>query len=1070
MLLMNNIASNHPTISPVYTVAKCLNELIVNENLNDAFEKIVEWLPVSMGIDRCYIFRNNINSKDGIIYTNIIHWWEEGVTDKRSKDLSYLKNINTSLFPEFNTFKESGKPYSIKLSDDMSPALHQMMVQTELQSWLLVPIVSGGEFWGFIGLGTKNEPRLWNLDETEMLQSLAAAIGVDLESRKLRSLLYQQAEVYETTLSVLNELMWEIDLRSNKGKLIGHNPKLIKSNRTTFDFDKETWFAKVHPEDREKVVANFDLLLTQPHKSSDEELYRIISADENEYIWVQVRRTIIKDIDDEPAILIGSTIDVTETQKVALALEKHKEQYEFLIQNLTQVVFTIDASGQWSFLNDAWQNLTGFTVKETDGKPFVLSIAENNSDKQYRNFLNVLRGDREILETQTQLKHKNGNTIWVKMFAKAIINEFGENSGVFGSIENIQDKYSEELLLQESNEKLNTILNSSKEIILTIDLESGQIENVNQAIAILGYMPDEWIGQYYTSWTLDKRRRFHDLLKHASESSTEIRSQIISFSNKDNTEVIPFEFSTSLFTFKNKKYLLCVLRDVRERLEYEENINRISEQLSVLMNNIDDVYAIYSLKENMFEFVSDNVEGFFGCSKNVFMENGLLWKDIIHIEDEPGAEKHIEDAITNKTKTEFFYRITSPMGEQKILLEKMTVTADAEGKADKVFIVITDYTTIENAEQQMIESERKFRFISENISDFVSIHDIDGYFAYASPSAKTVLGYLPEELISKGIFDLVHPDDITKYIENILEKAVFDKQEAIIRYRMLAASQQYYWVETHAKPIIDAKGQTSSIICSTRDVTERENLMKELEEALAKEKDLNELRSRFVSMASHQFRTPLTVIQSGIEIMDMYVENLSAEKQNQFKKQFGKIQTEVNRLQDLMNDVLLLGRADAERTPFHPEKTNLVNFVSEIIEKYNNRYPDERKVILQTEGKGAIINIDHKLIGHALENIISNSYKYSSEGNIDVKILFEKEKVTISIADNGIGISEEDIKNLFHPFYRGTNTAEIEGTGLGLSISREFIHKHGGDIFVSSQLNKGTTFYVVLPVSPENTN
>jgi len=289
-----------------------------------------------------------------------------------------------------------------------------------------------------------------------------------------------------------------------------------------------------------------------------------------------------------------------------------------------------------------------------------------------------------------------------------------------------------------------------------------------------------------------------------------------------------------------------------------------------------------------------------------------------------------------------------------------------------------------------------------------------------------------------------------------------------LRYRLLAKTGKYYWVETYFKPILDAKNETTSVICSTRDVTEREQLMKELEQSLEKERELNELRSQFVSTASHQFRTPLTVIQSGVELMEIYLEDLPEQKQNPFKKQFKKIHTEVSRLQDLMNDVLLLGRADATRTPYNPEWKNLITFCDDLIEsKYNNRFPENRQVKLVITGKAKDVYFDPKLLDHALENILSNAYKYSTQGNIEMKISFESETVTISITDQGIGIPENDLANLFQPFYRAANTTEIEGTGLGLSIVKEFIDKLGGEIYVLSELNHGTTVNVVLPLKKQ---
>jgi PAS domain S-box-containing protein len=777
---------------------------------------------------------------------------------------------------------------------------------------------------------------------------------------------------------------------------------------------------------------------------------------------------------------IGTTVSNKELQE---NLYSRNEVYETTLATLNQLIWELDVQKNTMRIMGFAPRIGTYnqqTIYVNYKKQLLDTVHIEDRERVIKGFDNfLLQTHKSTYDQIYRIKNANSdNYIWVETKQTLLCDGEGKPAIIVGTTADINDskqvafeleKHKEQneflvQMLQESNEKLNTILNSSKEIILTIDLQTGQIENVNDAIKILGYSPKEWIGQYYTKWTLEKRRKFHDLLKHASESDTVVRSQQIMFSTKSENEEIPFEFSTSVFSFKNKKYLLCVLRDIRERLEYEKNITQVTEQLTHLINNIDDVYAIYNLKEKKYEFVSDNIEGFFACSKESFMKQGLFWQEIIHIEDAQSIIKQMEEVIKNKTRGEFFYRITTPIGETKMLLEKITVAVDEDGEADKVYIVKSDYTHIENAEQSLIESERKFRFISENITDFISIIDNDGRFLYASPSAEKVIGYTPEELIGEGSIYIIHPDDVPNFIEDVLEKAVFDKKESQLRYRVLSKKGEYYWVETYFKPIIDSKNETTSIICSTRDVTEREQLMKDLELALQKERELNELRSQFVSTASHQFRTPLTVIQSGVELMEIYLENLPEEKQKPFKKQFHKIQDEVVRLQDLMNDVLLLGRADARRTPFNPEKRNLVEFCSQLVEsKYNNRFPANRQVIINVAGNVQDIDLDSKLLDHALENILSNAYKYSEEGNIFMDITFDYEQVKIAIKDNGIGIPENDLVNLFQPFYRAGNTTEIEGTGLGLSIVKEFIEKHNGQIFVESKLNKGTTVNVILP-------
>ena len=364
--------------------------------------------------------------------------------------------------------------------------------------------------------------------------------------------------------------------------------------------------------------------------------------------------------------------------------------------------------------------------------------------------------------------------------------------------------------LQENFEKLGTIFNSLREILFTVNLDTGIIENVNNSISTLGFTKQEWEGVSFKDWALFKKKKYFSLLKHARHSSFEASSQQIEILKKDHSASIPFEFSTVLFTFKGKNHLLCVLRDI----------------------------------------------------------------------------------------------------------------------------------------------------------------------------------------------------------------------------------------------------------------SEREKLLRELEQSLKNERQLNELRASFISTASHQFRTPLTIIQSGVEIMDMYLEDIPEEKRIPFQKQFKRIEGEVQNLQDLMNDILLLGRSNAKRTPFHPELSDIVGLCHDIIKnKFNSRFPENRKINVLVTGENQPVLLDPKLFSHAVENILNNAYKYNKKGMIEMGIDFASDQVLITIKDQGIGIPKKDLVHLFQPFFRAGNTSEIEGTGLGLSIVKEYIDEHNGQISVSSILNKGTTVTISLPLS-----
>ena len=457
----------------------------------------------------------------------------------------------------------------------------------------------------------------------------------------------------------------------------------------------------------------------------------------------------------------------------------------------------------------------------------------------------------------------------VRLFAKATYSKNNQVCGSFGTIENIKDKYSAGQLLQESNEKMNAVLNNSKEIILTINLEKKVIENVNEAISILGYKPYEWIGKNYRTWRDDQRRKFHELTRCAMDSALEVKNQQITFPHKNTEENISFEFSTSIFYFKQTKFLLCVLRDIRERLKYEDNINKISDQLHHLINNIDDVYAIYDISSNKYDFVSDNIETLYNCKKATYTENPFFWQEVIYEEDRARVEKAVADIIATKGKAGIFYRIVTSRGETKMILEKLVVGNDKDGNANKLYIVKTDYTHIEKAEQSLLTTENKFRFISENLSDFISIHNADWDFTYASPSIKNILGYEPEELQGMGGFDLVHPEDLIRTLDEALEPIVLQKRETRIRCRMLAKDGTYKWVEVYSKPVTDSMGETTSIISSTRDVSDQVIAEDKLKNSEEKYRLLSEESTQQIAVYKQLLAELKQSVDSETEIHDL---------------------------------------------------------------------------------------------------------------------------------------------------------------------------------------------------------
>ena len=243
-------------------------------------------------------------------------------------------------------------------------------------------------------------------------------------------------------------------------------------------------------------------------------------------------------------------------------------------------------------------------------------------------------------------------------------------------------------------------------------------------------------------------------------------------------------------------------------------------------------------------------------------------------------------------------------------------------------------------------------------------------------------------------------------------------------------------------------------------IEELQATKKELDAALVKERELSELKSRFVSMASHEFRTPLATIQSSLSLVKKYGELKDIQKQD---KHIGKIKSSINNLTDILNDFLSVSKLEEGKVENMPEGFDLKEFVSEIISEVKEIAKEGQTISYNHSGKKSV-SLDKKVFKNILFNLASNAIKFSPE-NETISIVSETKNgsVKILVKDKGIGIPKTDQKHLFERFFRGHNATHIQGTGLGLNIVSKYVELMNGSISVSSEENKGTTFIITFP-------
>ncbi len=239
-------------------------------------------------------------------------------------------------------------------------------------------------------------------------------------------------------------------------------------------------------------------------------------------------------------------------------------------------------------------------------------------------------------------------------------------------------------------------------------------------------------------------------------------------------------------------------------------------------------------------------------------------------------------------------------------------------------------------------------------------------------------------------------------------------------------------------------------------------LESQLRLALAQEQELSHFKSRIISTVSHEYRTPLTTINSSAEILERYLHKLDAQKQ---RKHFQRIQASVKHLTALVEDVLFINKAELEKVEFNPEPIYLVSFFEEIVEGLQITVDEKHQLFFTHHGSCECAKFDPKLLRQMITNLLSNAIKYSPQGGkITLTLTCEDKQVVFQVQDQGIGIPQADQAKLFESFSRAANVGTIAGTGLGLSIVKKCVDLHGGEITVKSEVGLGTTFTVKLPL------
>jgi PAS domain S-box-containing protein len=396
--------------------------------------------------------------------------------------------------------------------------------------------------------------------------------------------------------------------------------------------------------------------------------------------------------------------------------------------------------------------------------------------------------------------------------------------------------------------------------------------------------------------------------------------------------------------------------------------------------------------------------------------------------------------------------------EVKLRTSELCRALDSVRKTNENLVMqIDERMTVED---RLRKSQALYKAVARNFPDGI-IAILNNEMKYVFVEGRELTGFLLSgDSNAGGKFDGLHRMVLEKYGNEIRRSFEGEK----ITFEIDVCDKFYDVIST---PIRDAERPASEVLIVIRNITRHKRYEAGLKKALEKEKQLNILKSRFVSNVSHEFRTPLSTILSSAFLLEHYDRDDAVAHRTQH---VSRIRRSVNVLTELLEDFLSLEKLSQGKVAVHYSQFSLPEFLTEFVAELDSRRKSEQRILLDLTAGIDVVFTDRNILSNILNNLVSNAIKYSPvNGIIRIDVTATDRMLDLKVSDNGMGIPGNEQKHIFERFYRAHNAVNVQGTGLGLNLVRRYVNLLHGEISFTSVLNEGSTFHLALPLAELST-
>jgi PAS domain S-box-containing protein len=744
--------------------------------------------------------------------------------------------------------------------------------------------------------------------------------------------------------------------------------------------------------------------------------------------------------------------NISDQQRIE-TLENRAILFETVADVISDGIVGVNSEGTIQYWSPSALSLFGFPGEQIKGKKVWEYILGFNQ----QSFIELKEDLQQIhyMKKQLLFYDNSGNEIPVNgLFL------LGDEDNIFISLDTASGN-NEKLNFKAFEENFRNLVSNTDTVVLRLD-NNGTIKYVNPAFTSqLQYNEEEAVGKNLNDFLVSKHRLEYELYKEKPFNKDLI------FHSSQGGNVY---FTASITPLLEDDTLTGF------------NVNLINQ--SAKKKEETDLHFFKLIFENTKEAMAVEHKGKILAANNSFgkmfgysLGSDIINKDILDLAATNDVLKVAEYLQLYQTKKE----LSQPLeftGKRKngsnFFCELTPSSFSIEG--NRYFIMIVrDVTDRKRAQQVIRESEEKYRSIIENIDDFLFTLERSKLFfspIFFTNSVEKITGFTQAEMHKdiKLLLKIIHPDDLLNVKESMKRfSRSISKMTAEFEYRIINKQGNVVWVRNKLSVVRNDKGEVAKVYGLVSDISLRRKAEEDLQKTTQNLIKLNETKDRFISIISHDLRTPFSSILGFTDLL-LNDETLSYDERNQYVKY---IQESSNAMLSLVNSLLDWTRLQTGRIRFEPEKVEGSEVITKSINTLGGAAFRKNISINSIIQENLFLYIDKDLIGQVFNNLISNSIKYTREGgNITISAApsHNSRFFEFSVKDTGIGIRHEDAKKLFGVDTKFTTegTAGEKGTGLGLSLVKEIIEKHGGIIRVESEPGVGSNFLFTLPAAAAN--